>query len=108
MNPPHSRDPWSRLATAAREVRDERDATAPYGFATRVAALAFAQEPRVVSIFERLALRAVGVATLLALGSVAWNYQVVNLPPAGPAVAVETEAISPTDDAVAIVLAIAD
>jgi hypothetical protein len=69
-----SRHPWARLARAAGSVRDERDASAPYGFSTRMAALAFAQEQKIVSLFDRFALRALGVACLLALGSVAMNY----------------------------------
>ena len=69
------RHPWSRLTAAARQVRDDRDSSAPYGFATRIAALALAQERRVASLFERFALRAVGVASLLALFSVVLNYQ---------------------------------
>ena len=74
MNLSDPKHPWSRLIAAARTVRDERDATAPYGFATRVTALALAQEWKVGSLFERFALRAVGVACLLALVSVAANF----------------------------------
>ncbi len=110
MMPQKSRDPWSRLTAAAREVRDERDTTAPYGFATRVAALAMAQESRISSVFDRFALRALGVASLLALGSVALNYNAVSMPPAASAVASveQLELAVPTDDAVAIVLDFAD
>lgn len=104
---PNSSDPraaWTRLTAAARTVRDERDAAAPYGFATRVAALAFAQERRVASLFERFSLRAMGVAALLALGSVALNYQEL----AGPAaVAQAEEQPLHDDDAVTIVLDLA-
>ena len=78
MKPQSPHDPWSRLVAAARTVRDERDASVPYGFSTRVAALAFAQEQRRGSLFERFALRAVALACLLALGSVALNYQALN------------------------------
>ena len=101
------RHPWSRLTAAAREARDERDDSAPYGFATRIAALAFAQERRVASLLERFALRAVGVATLLALFSVVLNYQALSTGSAGLAQADETEMV-PVDDAVAIVLDLAD
>src|SRR5262245_12210028 len=73
------RHPWSRLTAAARTVRDERDESAPYGFATRIAALALSNERRVASLFERFALRAVGVATLLALFSVVLNYQALSV-----------------------------
>jgi len=112
MKPQELRDPWSRLTAAVREVRDERDATAPYGFATRVAALAMAQEPRISSLFERFALRALGVASLLALGSVALNYNAISVPAPSPQVAARTTQDfvlpAPTDDAVALVLDFAD
>jgi hypothetical protein len=109
------RHPWAKLTAAARDVRDERDATPPYGFATRVVALAFAQERRVASLFERFAFRAVGVASMLALFSVALNYQALS-PAAAP---VTVAALSPqlqvdvaelvaVDDAVSIVLDFAD
>ena len=74
MNPAH--DPWTRLASSARTARDDRDVTAPYGFSTRVAALAFARERSVGSLFERFALRAVGVAALLAIVCTVANYAV--------------------------------
>ncbi len=101
------RHPWARLTSAARTTRDERDASAPYGFATRVAALALAQERKVVSLFERFALRAFGVACLLALASVAMNYQTLTRA-TGPSVANAEEVMLPTLDAVAVMLDIAD
>jgi hypothetical protein len=74
MNSNSPRDPWPRLVAAARQFTDDRDTSAPYGFATRIAALALSSERRVASLFERFALRAVGVACLLAIASVAINY----------------------------------
>jgi hypothetical protein len=74
MTPKTPHDPWARLVAAARQVPEDRETSAPYGFATRVAALAFSQERKPVSLFERFALRAVGVAALLALLSVTANY----------------------------------
>lgn len=74
MSPNEPRHPWSRLVAAARQVGDTRDCAAPYGFATRIVALAFAQERSVASLFDRFALRAVGVACLLAIASIAINY----------------------------------
>lgn len=68
---------WQRLVESARRHSDDRDVSAPYGFATRVAALAFAAERPVVSLFERLSLRAMGIACLLALAAVAANYSSV-------------------------------
>jgi hypothetical protein len=112
------RHPWSRLTAAARDVRDERDATPPYGFATRVVALAFAQERHVASLFERFAFRAVGVASMLALFSVALNYQAISPSPASTWTPVTVAAVTPpqideselvaVDDAVSIVLDFAD
>lgn len=101
------RHPWARLIAASRDVRDDRDTYAPYGFATRVAALAFAQERRVSSLFERFALRAVGVASLLALCSVALNYQAISTPSGVAVSQVEEGDIVAADDAVAILLDLA-
>lgn len=73
MNTPDSR--WERLAAAARRVRDERDPAAPHGFATRVAARAFAAaEPPFSALLVRFSWRALGIAALLALASVVINY----------------------------------
>jgi hypothetical protein len=77
MSQPDRNQPWLRLAAAARQVRDDRDTAAPYGFATRVAALAFAPERVVSSLFERFSLRALGIASLLAIVSVAANYSTI-------------------------------
>lgn len=105
----HSRnphDPWARLTAAARTVRDDREASAPYGFATRVAALAFEQERRLVSLFDRFALRALGLACLLALVSIAINYQALNSPASVHGTG--DEVIVAVDDPVAVVLDFAD
>jgi hypothetical protein len=78
MNPSNPHDPWARLTDGARRApADSRDATAPYGFATRLTALAFAAERPVTSLIERFSWRALGFASLLALASVAANYSVV-------------------------------
>jgi hypothetical protein len=77
MNPPDNR--WSRLTAAARQVRDERDTAAPPGFATRVAAHAFATAEQPFSaLFARFSWRALGFAALLALVSVAANYSAIS------------------------------
>ena len=103
--------PTPALTSAAREVRDDHDASAPYGFSTRVAALAFAQERPMGSVLERFALRAVGLAALLAVSSVALNYDAFSTA-AGTISVQENEseliAPAPTDDAVAIVLDLTD
>jgi hypothetical protein len=103
------RHPWSRLTAAAREVPADQNTSAPYGFATRVAALALAQEKKIASLFELFALRAVGVATLLALFSIALNYDVITTEvPAASSARFDESELMPKDDAVAIVLDLAD
>jgi hypothetical protein len=103
------RHPWTRLTAAARGARDDRDVSPPYGFATRVVALAFAQERRVASLFERFAFRAVGVASLLALFSIVLNYPALTTT-GGTAVTPQGDEVElvAVDDAVAIVLDFAD
>lgn len=109
LPPNHPLHPWARLTAAARQVSDDRDASAPYGFATRVVALAPRPERGIFSLPDRFALRAVGVAALLALGSVALNYQAFSIGLAGSQVAAieDTDFLS-RDDAVSIVLDIGD
>lgn len=107
MNVQDPRHPWQRLVTAARQVRDERDVTAPYGFATRVAALAYSQERKVASLMDRFALRAVGVSCLLALLSVALNYGALMAPATSATASTETF-IPPAHDVVAAVLDFAE
>lgn len=77
MNPNDPQHPWMRLAAAARRAPDGRDTAAPYGFATRVVALAYAQERKMTSLLERFSLRALGLACLLTGLTVATNYSVV-------------------------------
>ena len=79
MNPTDRRHPWSRLVAAARSAPDDRDPSAPFGFSTRVAALALSAPsgPSLSLVFERLSLRALGVACLLMLASVAISYPAI-------------------------------
>lgn len=77
MNPSDPRHPWQRLAAAARRHADDQAAAAPYGFATRVASLALASERAGISLFERFSLRAMGVACLLLITSLAANYSAI-------------------------------
>jgi len=67
--------PWSRLVAVARLApADERDASAPLGFATRVGALGLAaMEPTFSALFDRLSLRALGVCGLLMVLGVTLN-----------------------------------
>jgi hypothetical protein len=108
--PNHPRSPWVRLTAAARTMRDDRDTSAPFGFATRVVALAMNPERPVASLFDLFALRALAVACLLAIFSVALNYSEVSHHLSGPAqsaVAVD-DLLLPGNDAVTVVLALAD
>jgi hypothetical protein len=102
MNPTDPQHPWSRLVAAARRASDDRDTAAPYGFATRVAALAFTQERKMASLVERFALRAVGVASLLAILSLAVNYSA--LTSSSSATSSSDDELLPTQDAVSVVL----
>jgi hypothetical protein len=97
MNLSDPQHPWNRLVSAARRMSDDGDAAAPFGFSTRVAANAF-QRAKSGSLFERFALRALGIACVLALGSVAVNYSVLTENRA------DDEASALTDDPVAQVL----
>lgn len=66
---------WQRLVTAARQAPETRDAAAPYGFATRIAARALSEgRPELRAVFARFSVRALWVACLLTLVSVAANY----------------------------------
>jgi hypothetical protein len=74
MNTNDPRHPWSRLTAAARRAPSETDAIAPFGFSTRVAARAFSGGGQGASLYERFALRAVGVAGVMAVASVLANF----------------------------------
>jgi hypothetical protein len=90
--------PWLRLVSAARHKPDDRDTSTPYGFATRIATLAMSAERPLSSLFERLALRALGVACLLAIVSVAVNYSAIVTNGSSD------EEVVPADDPVAVLL----
>ena len=68
---------WDKLVSAARRAPADQDSSAPYGFATRVAAQAMASDRTHFSLFARYSLRALGVASLLAIASVAANYSAI-------------------------------
>lgn len=107
MNSPshRPRDPWTRLTAAARHWRDERDLSAPTGFATRVAALALSRDDKMASLFDVFALRALGLACLLAVFSVALNYHEISRRLSGSSAG---DDLLPPHDTVAVVLALAD
>ena len=73
MNPENPS--WEKLVALARRAQDERPESAPFGFSTRVAALAMAGEGRVsVTLFERWSWRALAIAGMFAAASVAASY----------------------------------
>ena len=92
MNSPEFSSDLNRLFTAARLAPDDRETAAPYGSSTRVAALAVGPGRRRVSLFDFFALRALGVAALLTLVSVAANYSALQnlLGPEAPRSAINT------------------
>jgi len=100
------RHPWARLMAAARTCRDERDTAAPAGFTTSVSALALAVDRPVAALFEMFALRALGLACLLAILSIAVNYRELSQWRAGATAA--DDSLLPVNDAVAVVLALAE
>lgn len=76
MSSPDPLMPWWRLTAAARQTPLTRDEAAPYGFATRVAARAWTGNALPVSsLFPQWSWRALGVATVLALATLAVNYE---------------------------------
>lgn len=75
--------PWFRLVEASRKApQSARDEAAPHGFATRVAARGLQQPPAsgLSLVFDRLSLRALGVATLLMAISILSAYRGSNSP----------------------------
>ena len=66
---------WQKLAALAREARDDRDVTVPFGFASRVAAQAagsYGYTPW--AALERFALRGFVAAAACCVGAVAFNF----------------------------------
>jgi hypothetical protein len=74
MNPPEKS--WQKLLAAARRAPPAGEESAPFGFSTRVAALAFERAPQ-ASAYARFSLRAAAVAGLLAVAAVAANYSAI-------------------------------
>ncbi|HZZ19932.1 MAG TPA: hypothetical protein VFE25_11205 [Opitutaceae bacterium] len=89
---------WQKLAAAARRAPAAKaDESAPYGFSTRVAALAFQQQPSGGNAFARYSVRAAAFACALALGAVAINYTAIKG-------AFSDDASSATDDPISEVV----
>lgn len=97
---------WTRLVSAARRTPDARETAAPPGFGTRVAALGLATRRAPASLLDLLALRALGVACILALSAVALNYDEAARRVGG--LAAGEDPLPLGEDVVAVVLALAD
>lgn len=66
---------WQRLVAAARRVPAAEPALAPYGFAARVAARVWAGERQgLLTVLGRVSIRALWVACVLMIVSVAASY----------------------------------
>lgn len=66
---------WHSLTQLARQAGDARDVSAPYGFATRVAAQAAVLPPLTPwAAFERFALRGLLVAGAFGVAAIAFNF----------------------------------
>lgn len=78
MNPNH--EAWQRLTAAARRAPDEADTSAPYGFATRMAArgLAASPVPAVSALLEKFAWRGLIAAVACSAGAVAFGYSTLS------------------------------
>ncbi len=67
---------WQQLVTVARQAPVADNAAAPYGFATRIAARALSEpsRPALLAVFGRFSVRALWMAGVLMLVSMAADY----------------------------------
>ena len=85
---------WQKLTAAARRAPDDRATAAPYGFATRVAAMALAADrPRLAALFEQFSWRALVLAGAIAAISLAANYSALKTAGAPTNAAAEEEVL---------------
>lgn len=91
---------WMKLVTAARQAAPAGDEPAPHGFATRVVARAWAEDPAAGSLLERFALRAVLLSGLLAVVGAVGNVSAL-IPSDSPS---SVEAYFTADDPAAIIM----
>jgi hypothetical protein len=75
----NSHSVWQRLVVAARQSPIAGEAAAPYGFSTRVAALAMAavERPSLRSSLNHFSWRALGFSLMLMIVSIVANYSSV-------------------------------
>jgi hypothetical protein len=73
-----SNSAWQRLVAAARQAPDTGDDDAPYGFSTRLVALAMAAErPTLLSSINRFSWRALSLSLMVMTLSIVTNYSSV-------------------------------
>ncbi len=65
---------WARLTAAARRAADDREVSAPYGFATRVAARAMSAPSLTGALLEKFALRGFVAAAACSVAAAAFGY----------------------------------
>lgn len=65
---------WLRLTSLARQAPIEEDVASPYGFSTRVAALAMQARPPSDALLEKFALRGLVAALTLGAASLAFSF----------------------------------
>lgn len=91
---------WPRLVRAARSADETSSLDAPFGFATRVAALGLAAREEAPALVEAFALRALALAGIVATLAVVLNLGDVFAPGADDLFA--------ANDTVSVVLALVD
>lgn len=68
---------WARLTAAARRAADDRGVSAPYGFATRVAARAMSAPSLTGALLEKFALRGLLAACACSAAAAAFGYAAI-------------------------------
>lgn len=75
MKPTPQDTRWQRLVESARQVPDNRDTAAPFGFATRVAALAFSKpKASLAATLDRFSWKALILSCILMTLGIASSY----------------------------------
>lgn len=94
----HFDEKWQKLTTLARQAPAETAPAAPYGFATRVVALAQATPPsNPWSVLERFALRGFVAAAVCGVAAIAFSYSGL-LPESGDDIPVDALTFNPAVD----------
>ena len=82
---------WQKLTALARQAADQRDVSAPYGFAVRIAAQAATLPVSAPwALFERFAFRGLMVAAVFGVGAMVMGFSSVLSDPADDYAAADT------------------